>query len=338
MNNLVIVTGEKMEFIYQENNRMVLEAAGRETANTGNAYSLSIEEAKQCNKLVTTILENPSNCQALVDQQSLKFRICILNQLASLLDPRIDTLNPQMALISEGSYQLGLSIENLDLEMLEMGKIGIGKSWIEKETPRYVSNLQKFAMGKYPVTNIEYLAFLKENPEKEIPSSWLNGTFPQTRGNHPVHSINKTTAIEYCDWLSKKTGRKFSLPSEEQWEVATGNNDYKQFIWGDKFNKEYCNSLELGLINTTPVGCFTESRSSYGIYDLAGNVEEWTSALYEPYPGGEFIEDGFSQADPQHPITRGGGFNGNFDLTRCTRRHSLGSITPLGFRLCELFD
>ena len=88
-----------MEFIYQKNNRMVLEGAGRETANTGNAYSLSIEEAKQCNQLVTRILENPSNCQALVDQQSLTFRICILNQLATLLDPRIDTLNPQMALI-----------------------------------------------------------------------------------------------------------------------------------------------------------------------------------------------------------------------------------------------
>ncbi|WP_119394369.1 formylglycine-generating enzyme family protein [Salinibius halmophilus] len=327
-----------MDFIYQEKNKMVLGAAGRNTANIGNDYSLSYGEAKNCNQLVAKILENPDNCQELVDRLPLKHRICILSQLASLIDPRIDTLNPQMTLIPEGSYQLGLSIENLELEMLEMEKIGIGRSWIEKETPRYVSSLQEFAIGKYPVTNIEYLQFLRENPDKEIPSSWFNGTFPKALGNHPVYSINKNTAVEYCDWLSKKTGRKFSLPSEEQWEVATGNDDYKQYIWGDKFNKEYCNSLELGLMNTTPVGCFIESRSSYGIYDLAGNVEEWTSSLYEPYPGGKFLEDGFSKVDPKHPITRGGGFNGAFDLTRCTRRHSLSSITPLGFRLCESFN
>ncbi|MCE2571451.1 formylglycine-generating enzyme family protein [Motilimonas eburnea] len=327
-----------MEFIYQQNNKMVLEAAGRDAANTGSAQSLSIAEAKQCNQLVSEVLNNPSDCQALIDQQPFKLRLCILNQLAILLDPRIDPLKPKMARIQAGDYQLGLDLNDLDTEMQEMEKIGIGKSWIEKETPRFSCKLSAFAIGQYLVTNIEYLHFINDNPDAEIPSSWQNGSFPQSRSNHPVYSISKSTANQYCDWLSQKTGRRFSLPSEVQWEVATGNEQYQQFIWGDKFNKEFCNSLELGLITTTPVGCFKESRSCYGVYDLAGNVEEWTSSLYEPYPGGVFIEDGFSQADPKHPITRGGGFNGHFDLTRCTRRHSLGPITPLGFRLCESFD
>ena len=88
-------------------------------------------------------------------------------------------------------------------------------------------------------------------------------------------------ALAYCQWLSQMSGRDITLPSEAEWEkAARGDKDKRSFSWGDTFEATCCNSRELGLGSTTPVGIFPEGASPYGCLDMAGNVREWTRSLW----------------------------------------------------------
>jgi formylglycine-generating enzyme required for sulfatase activity len=67
---------------------------------------------------------------------------------------------------------------------------------------------------------------------------------------------------------------------------------------------------------------YPQGASAYGVFDLAGNVEEWTTSFYTPYPGGEFVADDISaQVGRQYRVLRGGSFALGGDLARCARRH-----------------
>jgi formylglycine-generating enzyme required for sulfatase activity len=87
--------------------------------------------------------------------------------------------------------------------------------------------------------------------------------------------------MAYCNWLSQMTGKPVTLPSEAEWEkAARGDRDKRIYPWGDNFDQRLCNTRELGLSDTTPVGVFLEEASPYGLLDLSGNVWEWTRSLW----------------------------------------------------------
>lgn len=250
-------------------------------------------------------------------------------------DPRINTLDPAMLDVSGGNWAIGTSLERVNEVASQLAPLGVQLDWIMKEMPRHITKVQEFRIAKYPVTNHEYLTFMVDSGTSEIPTSWTLGRYPHERSNHPVYTVSPEAADGYARWLAKKTGRKFRLPFEAEWEIAAGGGE-REFPWGDSFELERCNSGELALLSTTPVGVFPGGAAFSGAFDMAGNVEEIVADMYAPYPGGTIIEDDLSKAGP-YRMTRGGAFSRFQDLARCSRRHGWirHSMYPIGFRLAE---
>ncbi|MEW5716402.1 SUMF1/EgtB/PvdO family nonheme iron enzyme [Pseudomonas sp. SB113] len=252
-------------------------------------------------------------------------------------DPRIDVFNPAMCDVPAAQVEIGLEPQRVDAVMTAYAGLGLDRSWIEKETPNHRVSLASFRIGRYPVTNSEYRAFLLDTGYPFLPTGWAFGRFPQHQANHPVYSVSDVDADAYAQWLSRRTGRAFALPSEAQWEYAAAGPQRSQFPWGETFNVEYANTIELGLLTSTPVGVFLEGASMFGALDMAGNVEEYVADDYRAYPGGPEINDDLVLDVGRHRVARGGSFTRFRDLARNRRRHGRypRPIYVMGFRLVE---
>ncbi|QAS54732.1 formylglycine-generating enzyme family protein [Halobacillus litoralis] len=254
-------------------------------------------------------------------------------------DIRIKPYEPNMITIPKSSVKIGLLPGKVDEVCSTYKDTGIIADWIRKETPEIRVDLEAYRIGKFPVTNFEYLEFIKDNPHEEIPTSWTFSRYPSEFSNHPVHSVSPETADRYCEWLSNKVGRKFRLPTEYEWENAAAGPNSWEFPWGNEFSKYHANTVESGLLRSTPVGMFSSGNSYYGVSDMAGNVEEFVRDLYHPYDGNweNVISDDLSDSTERYRVARGGSFTRFRDLARCKRRHGKfpRDIYVMGFRLVE---
>ena len=155
------------------------------------------------------------------------------------------------------------------------------------EMPQYPVEVADFAIGQHPVTVAEYACAVRANvvrePRKqdEDNADWQT---QQTHPDHPVVGASWDDAFAYMRWLAKTTRQGWQLPTEAEWEKAARGTDGRIYPWGDAFDKARCNTHESGIRTTTPVGRYPNGISPYHVYDMAGNVWEWTSSLYMPYP------------------------------------------------------
>lgn len=185
--------------------------------------------------------------------------------------------------------------------------------WYEKETRRRAS-AGEFCIDRYPVTNAQYKTFAREtgrsdpylseeayqrqgflvHPYAEVKKFlWHKGFFPPGRESHPVTLVSLEDANLFCAWKGKKMGHRYRLPTEEEWEKTARGTDGRMFPWGDKWDPDYLNSGQR-FGTTTPVSRFPQGRSPYGVYDMAGNVFEWTAT---PWDSGMYILKGCSWDD-----------------------------------------
>jgi formylglycine-generating enzyme required for sulfatase activity/energy-coupling factor transporter ATP-binding protein EcfA2 len=198
------------------------------------------------------------------------------------------------------------------------------------EQPQHRVSLEAFRISRVPVTNAQFHLFTQDSGHQP-PAGWEEGRPPRDMESHPVTGMSWHDAMEYCRWLSRVTGMDITLPSEAQWEkAARGDRDARPYPWGDAFDATRCNSSELGLNGTTPVGIFPSGVSPYECLDMAGDVWEWTRSLWGkdrekpeycyPYDG----EDGREKLDAPdkvHRVLRGGSFNDGSDVVRCSARN-----------------
>jgi len=197
------------------------------------------------------------------------------------------------------------------------GEFWMGSERYDDEKPVYVA---EFQMAKVPVTNAQYALYLKDTNEP-APEDWSGQQPPKGKENHPVVNVSWRDAQAYCVWLSKKIQKLARLPTEAEWEkAARGDQDQRAYSWGDKWRELHCNSDELGLGDTSPVGIFANGASPYGVLDLAGNVWEWCQSKLKDYP--YTADDGREVIDQSNDsrAVRGGSWYGNSDFARTAFR------------------
>jgi len=208
----------------------------------------------------------------------------------------------------------------------------------DQKPPHKVKIKNAFNMGKYEVTFSQYDAFVKATGQKK-PDDLGWG-----RGDRPVINVSLKNANDYALWLSKKTNRTFRLPTEMEWEYVARTGFKRQLGFsglmglGDA-NCDGCRYFWESA-RTFEVGSFDANK--YGIYDLFGNVWEWTCSVYtKRYDGLEKSCADSNDLDGKTIAVRGGSWD-SFDATlRSYVRYNnfptyLGK--DLGFRLVEELD
>ena len=150
--------------------------------------------------------------------------------------------------------------------------------------------VDSFVMSKYPVTNAQFAIFAQAEDGYRNPRWWdfsdharrwfgLRKGVASSRFNGaegPRENVNWYEAMAFANWLGGLLKMKITLPTVAQWQRAAKGDDDRYFPWGDEYDEEHCNTLETGLKTTTPVNRYHKGVSPYGVYDMAGNVWEWT--------------------------------------------------------------
>lgn len=224
-------------------------------------------------------------------------------------------------LVPAGSFRMG-------------DNFGDGES---REGPVHVVELSAFYIGKFEVTNGDWRKF-RDDAGYDDPKFWPSGrvvpknqvpywTQPQNHGggtpdsdNYPVLGVNWDSATAYCNWLSAKTGKKYRLPTEAEWEKAARGTDQRRFPWGNTIDRQYANFTGAQKFDTGQlVGYYDGSKrgdfqtrsnaSPYGAFDMAGNVMEWCQDWYSRgYYSVSPRKNPQGPANGAYRVVRGGSF------------------------------
>lgn len=161
-----------------------------------------------------------------------------------------------------------------------------------KEKERTVE-LSSFAIDVYPVTNMQYAAYLYTIDADFAPEYFNNDDYNHDK--QPVVGITAADAEAYAQWLSEQTGWNFRLPTDDEWEVAARAGTENIYPWGDDVpsKSKSANYKGNGTFKTpSPVGSFDNGNNAWGLVDMAGNVWEWTATSREAQEGFRTVKGG----------------------------------------------
>lgn len=267
----------------------------------------------------------------------------------------------------ENDADVNMSFVNIKGGCYEMGdSFGVGD---KDEKPLHEVCVNDFALATQDVTIGDFRKFIaatnfKTDAEKsdgcvvwtgqkwknEVSKNWRNPGFTQN-SRHPVVCISWNDATAFADWLSKKSGKRYRLPSEAEWEYAarSGGMNYK-YAWGngtpsgniadESAKKQFpgwtiWNGYDDNFIYTSPVGSFKPNE--LGLFDMTGNVWQWQGDWY----GNNYYRDS-PRNNPKGPpkgklrVLRGGSWSTEPLLTRVANRNRNlpeESHNNYGFRL-----
>lgn len=254
--------------------------------------------------------------------------------LSQLGDPRFDSKrlylpNDEMLgfeFIREDS-QFRIGTRKADKQKV---KQATGDDARDNEINDQITPVKACYVARYPVTVAQFRAFVEATKFKLGDQDALRDP-----DNRPVRWVNWHEARAYCDWLNQqlqhepatnpiaklvREGWRVSLPSELEWEhAARGGQDDLVFPWGDQPDPNRANYDDTGIATTSSVGCFPPNDN--GLYDMVGNVWEWTRSHYKAYP--YKIEDGredLNTGDDVQRVVRGGSWYYLHGNARCADR------------------
>lgn len=164
------------------------------------------------------------------------------------------------------------------------------------EAPKHKVTISPFWMSSHEVTWDVFELFLDKNyeesiAEKPLPDNvdgltrpsipYLDMAFGMGKENKPAIGMTQYGAIQFCKWLYLKTGNFYRLPTEAEWEYAARAGSQSTFFFGDDESElaEYAWYADNSKGETQPIG--TKKPNPWGLYDILGNVMEWTSDMYD---------------------------------------------------------
>lgn len=232
----------------------------------------------------------------------------------------VEATPDNMKLIRGGTFQMGSADGSDD------------------EKPVHSVTLSDFYLGIYEVTVAEFKTFIdatgyrtdadKEGTSRVYTDTWkdqsgVNWKYdtrgnlrPSSESNHPVVHVSWNDAVEYCKWLSKKTGKTYRLPTEAEWEYAAGGGANNRTKWAGTSDENnlgrYANYTgnQDGHALTAPVGRL--QVNTLGLYDMSGNILEWCSDWYKSdYYQSSPVSDPAGPESGSFCALRGGSWSGN---------------------------
>ena len=224
-------------------------------------------------------------------------------------------------------------VDEAEMVWVPAGVLQMGSEQSASEKPMQTVQVSGFWVYKYPITQGQYLKFIQymrsaRGPEgaPSRPGMFLRG---DAHLNKAAAGIRWDEAQEYARWAG---GR---LPTEAEWEWAARGPEGRIYPWGEQWADNRANTSEAGLYEQSDVDRYTYGESWCGALDLLGNVFEWCSTLYKPYPYD--ADDGREDVKQPGPrVLRGGSTNTPAEETRGSARwQSSSQTTRTGFRLVK---
>ena len=232
-------------------------------------------------------------------------------------------LPPEMVQIPAGEFMMGT----------DPSEAGSSKN----EQPRHLVKIKAFSLGKYEVTQGQWQAVMGSNPSY----------FKQCGDNCPVENVNFNDVQTFIQKLNAKTGSTYRLPTEAEWEYAARAGTTTAFSTGDCITTRQANydgnydyndcGAKTGVFlgKTAPVGSYP--ANPWGLYDMHGNVWEWTCSAYtEQYDGSESIC--INDANNVRRVIRGGSWDIDPVYLRSANRNgdsAANRYSDIGFRLAQ---
>ena len=203
---------------------------------------------------------------------------------------------PQMVVLPAGSFRMGHIRD-------------AGLYWRTARPVHRVAIAKPFAMSRYEVTFAEFDRFSSETGQRLLPDKgWGRGRLPALR-------VPREDALAYAEWLSEKTGKRYRLPPEAEWEYGARAGTETHYWWGDSASHEYANYgkgqpgwFPVSVVEgrdrwkySAPVGSFPPN--AFGLYDMNGNLwEHVLDCFHDNYKGAP--SDGSARMDPPEDLFR----------------------------------
>ncbi len=268
--------------------------------------------------------------------QAFEFETVCLNKQGKIIKRRNSLAE---AFVFKLTQDISLEMVKIPAGDFLMGAASDESEQRENENSAHSVKIQSFFLGKFNVTQAQWLVVMPELPPMSV---WFRGA------NLPVVNVWLEKALEFCVRLSNMTGLSFRLPSEAEWEYSCRAGTSTPFHFGEAITTEFANyngnhsykKLESGEFRqrTTPAGFF-KAANNFGLSDMHGNVWEWCSDIWHadydgaPSDGSSWIING----DQSYCVQRGGSWHDRADACRSAFRvgdiaHNSDNI--VGLRVC----
>ncbi|KAI7864884.1 C-type lectin protein [Spinellus fusiger] len=224
------------------------------------------------------------------------------------VSPIVKQTPPSMVRIDGDQYQFRINGRENHPPGIEYPGVDIQYPWEFEPTRIHSSHqikMRPFYIDVFPVTEKQFKEFLdvshyQPSDPTNFLKHWSDGTYPCDTGNKPVTHVSIEDARAYAQWAGKR------LPHEWEWQyVAQGGVEYRTYPWGDIWDDERVPESYTGRDRLYPnhppadVDAHVQGRSVFGVYDLVGNVWEWTDVYVDEHTRAAVIRGG-SYYTPQH--------------------------------------